>query len=73
MDLVIEALVFVVQLALAGFLAWGGWLCVRYGRPAPQPPVAKPKTEEASAEAFERVASLVLLALLFAAVPGVLR
>lgn len=29
MDVVIEALVAVLQLTLAGFVTWGGWLCIR--------------------------------------------
>jgi hypothetical protein len=52
--MLIEAVVFVVQLALAGFVMWGGWLC--FNSPAPEP--------QAKADGFERVASLVLLALL---------
>jgi hypothetical protein len=66
MELVLNALVIVVQLALGGFVMWGGWLCVREwfradrAAPAAQAAAfARDKPED-----FERVASLVLLVLL---------
>ena len=62
MEFLIEAVVLVVRLALAGFVAWGGWLCFRASAaPAPQ----------AQDGGFERVASLVLLALLCTTIVGV--
>ena len=62
----ITTIVILIQLALAGFVVWGGWLCFkdwfRRDRPAAgeEPQEAAP----AKADSFERVASLVLLALL---------
>ena len=61
--MLIEAVVFVVRLALAGFVMWGGWLCLRSFAVAP--------AREAKADGFERVASLVLLALLCTTIAGV--
>jgi hypothetical protein len=71
MDFWVGALVAVVKIALAGFLMWGGWLCLEtwlLGEDAD--PAASP-TEEAKAQSFERVASLVLLALLCTTLAGV--
>jgi hypothetical protein len=75
MELVLKALVVVVQLALGGFVMWGGWLCFRdwlradrrneRAAQAPAAPVAK-----APPQRFERVASLVLLALLCTTLVG---
>ncbi len=71
MELVLNALVIVVQLALAGFVMWGGWLCLRdwlrsdRAPAAPAAPVA-----QARPQSFERVASLVLLALLCTTIVG---
>ena len=68
MDFLVGALVVVVQLALAGFVMWGGWLSFStwLRGDAPQVPVlVEPKPES-----FERVASLVLLALLCTALAG---
>lgn len=58
MELINEAAVLVVRLVLAGFVMWGGWLCVW---PACQ----------AQGYGFERVASLVLLALLCTTIAAV--
>ncbi len=58
----------VVQLALAGFVMWGGWLSFStwLRGDAPQATVlAKPEPES-----FERVPSLVLLALLCTTLAG---
>jgi len=66
----IEAVVFVVQLALAGFLAWGGWLCFRAWFRG-ESVAARAAPREAQADGFERVASLVLLALLCTTIAGV--
>jgi hypothetical protein len=60
MEFVLNALVIVVQLALAGFVVWGGWLCLREWLPA----------RRAQPQSFERVASLVLLALLCTTIVG---
>jgi hypothetical protein len=71
MELVLGALVVIVQLALAGFLTWGGWLCFREwlrGERLAAP--ARAARREAKAEGFERVASLVLLALLCTTIAG---
>ncbi|HUQ74242.1 MAG TPA: hypothetical protein VM183_05900 [Burkholderiales bacterium] len=62
MDFLIAALVFVIQLVLAGFVMWGGWLCLRDGWLRDR--AAKAASAEAKDDGFERVASLVLLALL---------
>jgi len=58
--------VLIVQLALAGFVAWGGWLCFREWLRDRQlaAPASAAAAREPKAESFERVASLVLLALL---------
>ena len=60
-------LVIVIQLAAAGFVIWGGWLCLstwfRAEHPGARAPAA-PVAASAKQEGFERVASLVLLALL---------
>jgi hypothetical protein len=68
MELTLKLLVVLVQLALAGFVMWGGWLCFRdWLRPAR----AGAATQAGiSAYGFERVASLVLLALLCTALVG---
>ncbi|HEX9431701.1 MAG TPA: hypothetical protein VF936_02825 [Burkholderiales bacterium] len=71
MELVLGALVVVVQLALAGFLTWGGWLCFREwlrGERLAAP--GRAARREPKAEGFERVASLVLLALLCTTIAG---
>jgi len=72
MELVLGALVVIVQLVLAGFLAWGGWLCFRewlrderLASPASAAAPCEPKVDS-----FERVASLVLLALLCTTIAG---
>ena len=54
MEPLLEALVITVQVALAAFVAWGAWLSFRDGLQ----------------ESFERVASLVLLALLCTTIAG---
>ena len=68
MELVLKLCVVLVQLALAGFVVWGGWLCFRewlLADPAAQAPAAAPRPQS-----FERVASLVLLALLCSTIAG---
>ena len=65
MDFLVEALVVVVKLVLAGFVMWGGWLCLSTwlrGEELAAGGVAS--TDDARTKSFERVASLVLLALL---------
>jgi hypothetical protein len=65
MEFVLNVLVILVQLAVAGFVMWGGWLCFRdwlrgeWAHAVSAAPLAKE-----TPESFERVASLVLLALL---------
>ena len=72
MELVLGALVVIVQLALAGFVTWGGWLCfkqwLRDERRVAPARTAAPR--EAKAEDFERAVSLVLLALLCTTIAG---
>ena len=68
MESLIEAVVLVVQLALAGFVAWGGWLCFRAWSRGESAAAPAPR---AQADGFERVASLVLLALLCTTIAGV--
>ena len=66
MEWLIGMIVAVIQLALAGFVMWGGWLVLRdWLRGAPADTAARTSgTKAAPAHDFERVASLVLLALL---------
>ena len=61
MDFLVAVLVAVARLVLAGFVMWGGWLCLStwLRGDAPQGANDGPKPQS-----FERVASLVLLALL---------
>ena len=71
MEFLIEAVVLVVRLALAGFVMWGGWLCFRAwfrGESA----ATRTASPAAKADGFERVASLVLLALLCTTIAGVM-
>jgi hypothetical protein len=73
MELMVKALVIVVQLALAGFVIWGGWLCLREwlrGEHAAKAQAAPPLAVAARRQSFERVASLVLLALLCTTIIG---
>ena len=65
MEFIIDALVFVVRLALAGFVMWGGWLSLRSYT------AAAPAAQAEKDDGFERVASLVLLALLCTTIAGV--
>ena len=69
MDFWVGALVVVVKLALAGFVMWGGWLSfstwLRGDAPQANGVLSEPKPQT-----FERVASLVLLALLCTTLAG---
>ena len=83
MEILLKAFVIVVQLALVGFVLWGAWLCFSawlreirdarsshaapQERPAPVAPALPPEQQ-----AFERVASLVLLALLCTTLTGLI-
>ena len=71
MDFLVGALVVVVKLALAGFVMWGGWLSfstwLRGDAPQANAGLAEP-----TPQSFERVASLVLLALLCTTLAGVM-
>ena len=69
MDFWVGALVVVVQLALAGFVMWGGWLSLSTWLRGDAPQGAR---EEPKLQSFERVASLVLLALLCTTFAGLL-
>ena len=67
MDFLVGAFVVVVKLALAGFVMWGGWLSFSTWLRGDVPQVntrAKVVPAEPGPQGFERVASLVLLALL---------
>ena len=66
MDFLVGAFVVVVKLALAGFVMWGGWLSFStwLRGDAPQ------SSLEPKPQSFERVASLVLLALLCTTLAG---
>ena len=67
----VKALVVLVQLALGGFVVWGGWLCFReWLRADGAPAVAAASVAEETPQSFERVASLVLLALLCTTIAG---
>jgi TRAP-type C4-dicarboxylate transport system permease small subunit len=63
MDLAIPLLVITVQLALAGFMAWGGWICLSHR-------LGRQHTAAEEADSFERAATLVLLALLCTTLAG---
>jgi len=69
MDFLVGAFVVVVKLALAGFVMWGGWLSfstwLRGDAPQAGNVLVEPKPQS-----FERVASLVLLALLCTTLAG---
>ena len=71
MDFWVGELVVVVQLVLAGFVMWGGWLCLstwlRGDAPEPGAAASMPKPQT-----FERAATLVLLALLCSTYAGLL-
>ena len=41
MQTILETLVFIVQLALAGFVMWGGWLCLNELRGDRSPDLAE--------------------------------
>jgi hypothetical protein len=69
MESLIGTIVALLQIALAGFVMWGGWLVLRdwfrrqRADAAAADEVATPSPQQ-QANDFERVASLVLLALL---------
>jgi hypothetical protein len=69
MESLIGTIVAALQLLLAGFVMWGGWLVVKERFPgrradaAAANPDAKAAPLSTPAHDFERVASLVLLAL----------
>jgi hypothetical protein len=65
MDAFISTIVTLIQLMLAGFVVWGAWLVFKAQfRPAHSGAAAEAPAPKAQADDFERVASLVLLALL---------
>ena len=61
MSAFISTIVFTIQIVLAGFVVWGGWLAVRIALAPAKPAATAPRQQAGN---FERVASLVLLALL---------
>jgi hypothetical protein len=65
MDAFISTIVTLIQILLAGFVVWGAWLAFRnqFGPEQAGAATAAP-APQAQADDFERVASLVLLALL---------
>jgi hypothetical protein len=83
MEFALKAFVVVVPLALLGFVMWGAWLCFsawlrelrdarahRAAEDALRAPVAS--VLEPKQEAFERAASLVLLAFLCTTLTGLI-
>ena len=64
MESFIGAIVLVIQLAAAGFVAWGGWLALPDGFREPASARAQTMAAQTKVDDFERAASLVLLALL---------
>ena len=70
MEFLVAALVVVVQLALAGFVMWGGWLCLSTWLRGEEIAADVASRVDAQAKSFERVASLVLLALLCTTLAG---
>jgi hypothetical protein len=68
MESFIATIVFLIQLLLTGFVMWGGWLvlkdCFRGPRADTAAAAAQTSAAQARTDDFERVASLVLLALL---------
>jgi hypothetical protein len=65
MEAFVSTIVALIQLVLAGFVAWGGWLVLQERfRPEPRDAAAAQAPARQQADDFERVASLVLLALL---------
>ena len=73
MDFLVGALVVVVKLALAGFVMWGGWLSFSTWLRGDVPQTnaqANAVLAEPKPQSFERVASLVLLALLCTTLAG---
>ena len=66
MQAFISTIVALIQLILGGFVIWGAWLVLNPSfRGEPADAVATPAARaKAEADDFERVASLVLLALL---------
>ena len=69
MDFLVGAFVVVVKLALAGFVIWGGWLSFSTWLRGDAPQAGKVLVEP-KPQSFERVASLVLLALLCTTLAG---
>ncbi len=69
MDFLVGALVVVVKVALAGFVMWGGWLCLSTWLRG-EASQAGPAACASQPQSFERVASLVLLALLCTTLAG---
>jgi len=59
-----QTILLILQLAVAGFVAWGGWLCFSARVRELGGDRAAAGAAPAGADGFERVASLVLLALL---------
>ena len=60
-----QSILLTIQLGVAGFVAWGGWLCFSArARQLLGDGANATGGAPASADSFERVASLVLLALL---------
>ena len=67
----ITTMVVIIQLALSGFVIWGGWLVLKDWFRVERKATASTQTAaQAQADDFERVASLVLLALLCTTLMG---
>jgi len=66
MESFITAIVVLIQLALGGFVVWGGWLCFRdlFRQEGAAASAKGAQSASQQVDRFERVVSLVLLALL---------
>jgi hypothetical protein len=75
MEITFKACMILLQLALAGFIVWGAYLCLStYIRDLRAARMSSPRSAPAATPrqpSFERVASLVLLALLCTTLAGV--
>ena len=77
MEIALKIFVLIVQLSLAGFILWGAYLCLsawiqeRRGAHAPRAADAEANAPAPAEPSFERVTSLVLLALLCTTLAGV--
>ena len=75
MEIMLKGFTIVLELTLAGFVVWGAYLCLStHIRDLRGARTSSPKVEQAATArqpSFERVASLVLLALLCTTLAGI--